>query len=188
MRAQIGPLWGGGGGEGGPIIYCKSEPRNWAVPSHTRKRMAITCLGSRQCSLKPDDIYKRSPQGRHWKLTIKPFFKSRRNTNTPSLTSWWLLGEASPATLVFPLRLRHFFQSNPARTCTLAQNMKFKGIPHKCRGLYYFKKWVLFIKADLRPGVNICPKNWNCLSWNFGYFETVCTGKPENLQNCLAKN
>ena len=150
--------------------------------------MAITCLGSRQCSLRPDDIYKRSPQGRHWKLTIKPFFKSRRNTNTPSLTSWWLLGEASPATLVFPLRLRHFFQSNPARTCTLARNMKFKGIPHKCRGLYYFKKWVLFIKADLRPGVNICPKNWNCLSWNFGYFETVCTGKPENLQNCLAKN
>ena len=138
--------------------------------------MAITCLGSRQCSLKPDDIYKRSPQGRHWKLTIKPFFKSRRNTNTPSLTSWWLLGEASPATLVFPLRLRHFFQSNPARTCTLARNMKFKGIPHKCRGLYYFKKWVLFIKADLRPGVNICPKNWNCLSWNFGYFETVCRG------------
>ena len=31
-------------------------------------------------------------------------------------------------------------------------------------------------------------KIWNCLPWNSGYFETVCPGQPENLQNCLSKH
>ena len=29
---------------------------------------------------------------------------------------------------------------------------------------------------------------WNCQPWNSGYFETVCPGQPENLQNCLSKH
>ena len=31
-------------------------------------------------------------------------------------------------------------------------------------------------------------KIWNCLTWNSGYFETVCPGQPENLLNCLSKH
>ena len=33
-------------------------------------------------------------------------------------------------------------------------------------------------------GEYISKKIWNCLSWNLGYFETVCPGQPVNLQNC----
>ena len=54
------------------------------------------------------------------------------------------------------------------------------------------QKWgprgILSLKWDQCVGVNICPKKiWNCLPWNSGYFETVCPGQPENLQNCLSK-
>ena len=31
-------------------------------------------------------------------------------------------------------------------------------------------------------------KIWNCLPWILGYFETVCLGQPENLQNCLSRH
>ena len=37
-------------------------------------------------------------------------------------------------------------------------------------------------------GEYMSKKNWNCLPWNSGYFETVCPGQPENLQNCLSKH
>ena len=37
-------------------------------------------------------------------------------------------------------------------------------------------------------GEYMSKKIWNCLPWNLGYFETVCPGQPENLQNCLSKH
>ena len=37
-------------------------------------------------------------------------------------------------------------------------------------------------------GEYMSKKIWNCLPWNSGYFETVCPGQPENLQNCLSKH
>ena len=37
-------------------------------------------------------------------------------------------------------------------------------------------------------GEHMSKKIWNCLPWNLGYFETVCPGQPENLQNCLSKH
>ena len=37
-------------------------------------------------------------------------------------------------------------------------------------------------------GEYMSQKIWNCLTWKSGYFETVCPGQPENLQNCLSKH
>ena len=37
-------------------------------------------------------------------------------------------------------------------------------------------------------GEYMSQKIWNCLPWILGYFETVCPGQPENLQNCLLKH
>ena len=40
----------------------------------------------------------------------------------------------------------------------------------------------------MNRGEYMSKKIWNRLSWNLGYFETVCPGQPENLQNCLSKH
>ena len=56
------------------------------------------------------------------------------------------------------------------------------GVCAKSIASYHCSKHSILFRGEY-----MSQKIWNCLPWNSGYFETVCPGQPENLQNCLSK-